>query len=480
MNLENMSIEKPGSLKEIMQKISLSGEGIVFVTELGILVGSVSDGDIRRLLLRGGTLEQSPNSVINLEVKSLRPQSSPVDIHQAFSTSITHIPVLDENGQILRILRRGEKSVIPLCEPNLGELESRLVNQALDGKWISSAGSFVKEFEHLFAEYVGTKHGVAVSNGTVGLVLAMKILGIGPGDEVLVPNLTFGATANAVVQVGAMPVFIDVLDGSFAMDPKLVTQRLTLKTKAMIPVHLYGNAAPIDELVNIARSNGLYVIEDAAEAIGTKYNGIHVGGFGDIGVFSFFANKTLTTGEGGMVVFNNDQYLAKAEMMKSHGFSKENKYWHETWGSNFRLTNIQAAIGVGQIQRVNELIRAKIKNAEHYNLGLRPLYGTHLIDLHSATKGESSYWLYTIHLGNPSLTSKLQEFLSGEGIEVRRIFYPLNSQPAFLESAQSQESFPVSFKIFERGLCLPSSTTLTIEQIDFIIFKIHEFFKFEV
>ena len=480
MNLENMTIENPVSLKEIMQKISLSGEGIVFITESGSLVGSVSDGDIRRLLLKGGTLEQSPRDVINLEVKSLRPQSSPIDIHHAFATAITHIPVLDEDGKILRILRRGDKSVIPLCEPNLGELESRLLNEALDGNWISSAGSFVREFEHLFAEFVGTKHGVAVSNGTVGLVLAMKILGIGFGDEVLVPNLTFGATANAVIQVGATPIFIDVLEGSFAMDPEIVSKRISSKTKAIIPVHLYGNAAPMAELKSISRARGIFIIEDAAEAIGTKYDGVHVGGLGDIGVFSFFANKTLTTGEGGMLVFNKDEFLTKAEMMRSHGFSKDNKYWHDTWGSNFRLTNLQAAIGVGQMRRVDELIQAKIRNANHYKLGLRPLFGKHLIEFDLHKNCQSSYWLFTIHLADPSLTSKLVEFLTNTGIEVRRIFYPLNTQPAFLQSGQSMESFPISFKIFERGVCLPSSTTLSIEQLDFVIFKIHQFFDMQL
>lgn len=477
MTLQHLTIDKPASLREIMEKISFSGEGIVFVTDSGFLIGSVSDGDIRRFLLSGGTLEDSPSNVVNLDVKSLRPQSSPIDIHHAFSTSITHVPVLDENGRVLRILRRGEKSVIPLCEPNIGDLESRLVNQALDGKWISSAGSFVKEFENLFAQFVGTKHSVAVSNGTVGLVLALKILGIGPGDEVLVPNLTFGATANAVIQVGAMPVFVDVLEGSFAIDPNLVNQKISLKTKAIIPVHLYGNPAPLDELIAICKSRGIFLIEDAAEAIGTKYNGTHVGGFGDIGVFSFFANKTLTTGEGGMLVFNDDQYLPKAEMMRSHGFSKDHKYWHESWGSNFRLTNIQAAIGVGQMQRASELIEAKLHNANHYTLGLTPLYGNDLIEFNLETQSESSYWLYTIHLVEPSLTSKLHDFLSTEGIEVRRIFYPLNAQPAFLESSQAHEAFPMSYKVFERGLCLPSSTTLTIEQMDFVIFKIHEFFN---
>jgi perosamine synthetase len=411
MTNENLTIDNPTSLKEIMQKISLSGEGIVFVTDSGFLVGSVTDGDIRRFLLNGGTLEQSPNGVVNVDVKTLRPQSSPIDIHHAFSASITHVPVLDANGRILRILRRDEKSVIPLCEPNIGDLESRLVNQALDGKWISSAGSFVREFEFLFAQFVGAKHGIAVSNGTVGLVLALKILGIGPGDEVMVPNLTFGATANAVIQVGAVPVFVDVLEGSFAIDPKLVAQKISSKTKAIIPVHLYGNPAPMNELMAIAKSRSLFVIEDAAEAIGTRYSGAHVGGFGDIGVFSFFANKTLTTGEGGMLVFNNDQFLPKAEMMRSHGFSKERKYWHETWGTNFRLTNIQAAIGVGQMHRASELVDAKLNNAKHYSLGLQPLFRNHLIEFSLDSQSESSYWLYPIHLVEPSLTSKLEAFL---------------------------------------------------------------------
>jgi len=475
--MQNLVIENPRDLREIMQIISVSGEGIVFVTENDSLIGSVTDGDIRRSLLNGGSLTDSPNKIINFNVKTLSIKSSPVEIHQAFSSAITHVPIVDEKLRIVRILRKGERSVIPLCEPNLGELESSLVNQAIDGNWISSAGAFVQQFEILFSQYIGSKNAVAVSNGTIGLVMALKLLNIGIGDEVLVPNLTFGATANAVIQVGAKPIFVDVLYGSFAIDPKLISDKVNTRTKAIIPVHLYGQVGPLEEILKVANKFNLKVIEDAAEAIGTKYKGKHVGTFGDIGVFSFFANKTITTGEGGMVVFQDTSYLRNSTLMRSHGFSPEEKYWHQVWGSNFRITNLQAAIGVAQMSRINELVEAKLLMAEHYNKGFVQLFKKYLIQTDQKPETTNSYWLYTIRLKQKELVSELHTYLISSGIEVRRVFHPLNVQPAFADSGQSQENFPVSKLIYEEGLCLPSSTSISIEDQDYVIHKVTTFFE---
>jgi perosamine synthetase len=475
--MNDLVLKLPASLRSAMNLLSDSGEGIVFLTANGVLVASLTDGDARRAILQGVSLETSASDVANRQFKALTLLSSPVEIHQAFTPGVTHVPILNQRGEIERILRPGDKNVIALCEPNLGSLESSLVNQALDSNWISSAGSFVKEFETLFADYVNGEFALSVSNGTMGLVLALKLLDVGPGDEVLVPNFTFGATANAVIQVGAIPVFIDVLPNNFSINIDAARAKVTSKTKAIIPVHLYGNAVDMDKILEFSKKFSLKVIEDSAEAIGTKINGKHVGTFGDIGVFSFFANKTITTGEGGMIVLNNKALFKKAEMMRSHGFSPENRYWHEIWGTNMRMTNVQAAIGLAQMNRIDELVGAKQFIADSYSSFLSKFSGRLLQLPATASNVVHSHWLFTILLPNEKYTEGLQSFLQANLIETRRFFFPLHNQPAFIQYNQSNEEFPISDQLYQRGLCLPSSTTLKYEEISFIAFKISEFLE---
>jgi perosamine synthetase len=475
--MKDLVIELPATLRTAMLLLSKSGEGIVFFTSNNVLVSSLTDGDVRRAILLGVSLDSDAAEVANRQIKTLSNLSSPVDIHQAFSPGITHIPVLNELGHIEKILRPGEKNFIPLCEPNLGNIESSLVNQALDSNWVSSAGSFVGEFETKFSRYVQSEFSLTVSNGTMGLVLALKLLEIGPGDEVLVPDLTFGATANAVIQVGAVPVFVDVIPSSFSIDIAAAQVKLTEKTKAIIPVHLYGNAASMVEILEFATKNSLKVIEDAAEAIGTRIGGQHVGTFGDVGVFSFFANKTITTGEGGMVVLKDKELFRKATMMRSHGFKPENRYWHEIWGTNMRLTNLQAALGVGQMQRIDELVAAKKFVADCYMNSLSSLSNEVIQFPIVLPKVTHSFWLFTIQLTNESLLQGLQNHLQVNHIESRRFFHPLHNQPAFRNLDSSNSSYPISEALYQTGLCLPSSTTLTHDEIKAVSYKIIEYFQ---
>lgn len=470
--MKDLVIELPATLRTAMVQLSKSGEGIVFFTINKVLVSCLTDGDVRRAILRGVSLDSDAAEVAHREVKTLSDLSSSVDVHQAFSNGITHIPVINEQGNIERILRPGEKDIIPLCEPNLGKLESSLVNQALDSNWVSSAGSFVGEFETKFSKYVQSEFSLTVSNGTMGLVLALKLLEIGPGDEVLVPDLTFGATANAVIQVGAIPVFVDVISSSFSIDITAAQTKITEKTKAIIPVHLYGNAAPMVEILEFAAKNSLKVIEDAAEAIGTRIGGQHVGTFGDVGVFSFFANKTITTGEGGMVVLKDKELFRQATMMRAHGFKPENRYWHEIWGTNMRMTNLQAALGVGQMQRIDELVAAKKFVADCYMSSLSSLSNkllTFPIEVPGVT---NSFWLFTITLTGGNLPEGLQNHLQVNHIESRRFFHPLHNQPAFSNLSSANSDFPISEALYQTGLCLPSSTNLTQGEILAVSLKI--------
>ena len=475
--MKKMLKELPATIKECLEQISSNGEGLIFLVRNSILQGSLSDGDIRRALLEGAELNDSVEDFINKNVHSLTEFSSPIEIHKAFSPGIKFVPVLNIDGLVKKVLRIGESSFIPLSEPNLSLRESEYLNEAMKSGWISSAGNYVEMFEKSFANYVDSKYAITVSNGTLGLVLALKMLEIGVGDEVIVPNVTFGATANAVCQVGAIPIFADIDQNTMCMDLESFRSKITNKTRAVIPVHLYGNAADVVEINKIAKNSNFYVIEDAAEAVGTRISGKHVGTFGDIGVFSFFANKTITTGEGGMLVLNNEQLYSKGKMMRSHGFSPNNRYWHETWGTNMRMTNLQAAIGCAQMERVTELVEIKQKNAGIYKEFLSSLFPTKITYVKERTDCENSHWLFVIKLKDKNLIQKLETHLVSNQIETRRIFYPLNIQPAFEKYNSKNEIFSGSVAAYENGICLPSSTLLSLEQIRKITSVISSFFE---
>ena len=251
------------------------------------------------------------------------------------------------------------KNKIPIYAPNLSGNEKKYVLDCLDSTWISSKGEYINRFETAFASYIDSKHAASVCNGTVALHLALVALGIGPDDEVIVPTLTYIASVNSIVYTGAKPVFVDSLASSWQMDTEDVKRKITAKTKAILCVHLYGQACNMDELVKIAKENNLYLIEDCAEAIGSKYKNQHVGTFGDVATFSFFGNKTITTGEGGMVTTNDETIHDRLVHFKGQGLAKHREYWHDVVGYNYRMTNICAAIGLAQLERVEEVLKRK-------------------------------------------------------------------------------------------------------------------------
>ncbi|NQV08592.1 DegT/DnrJ/EryC1/StrS family aminotransferase, partial [Candidatus Woesearchaeota archaeon] len=259
------------------------------------------------------------------------------------------------------------RKFIPVAEPVLEGNELKYVTECVKTGWISSAGKFVKKFEEKFSKYCDCKYGVAVSNGTTALHLALVALGIKKGDEVIVPNFTFVATANAVVYVGGVPVFVDADKETWNIDVDKIEEKITSKTKAIIPVNIYGHPCDMNKIMDIAKKHNLYVIEDCAESHGAEYNGEKTGSFGDISCFSFYGNKIITTGEGGMCVTNNKELAEKMSMLKDHGMKPERRYWHETIGFNYRMTNIQAAIGLAQLENINKFIETKRENTIIYN-----------------------------------------------------------------------------------------------------------------
>lgn len=357
------------------------------------------------------------------------------------------------------------KYKILLDAPNIGKLEKEYVLRALESGYVSSAGPLVGEFEERFAAYVGAKYAVATASGTAALHLALRLLGLGPGDEVIVPALTFIATINPVVYVGATPVVVDVDPQTWNIDPEEVEKAVTSRTRAIIPVHLYGNPADMDRLTGIARRYGLFVVEDAAEAVGATYKGRHVGTFGDIGIFSFNGNKIITTGGGGMLVTNNSVLAERARLLVNQGRASSSfEYEHIEIGYNYRLTNIQAALGLAQLERLEEFLTRKRKFAALYREVLGKEGGiTWQEELPGA---ESSWWLFAVQvnpnrfwLDRDALIPKMQE----AGIQVRPVFLPLSRQPAY--RSYRFKTCSVAEKLHAQGLCLPSATFLKEEEI---------------
>jgi len=355
--------------------------------------------------------------------------------------------------------------LIYVCEPTLQGNELKYVTECVKTNWISSGGEFIQKFEQGFAEYCGVKHGVACSNGTTALHLALESLGIGKGDEVIVPDFTMMACANSVLYAGAKPVFVDAEKETFNIDPKLIEEKITPKTKAIMPVHIYGHPCELDKIKEIAEKHSLLLVEDAAEAHGAEYKGKKCGSFGDTSAFSFYANKIITCGEGGMVLTDSDETAERARLLRNHAFTK-NRFVHEEKGYNYRLTNLQAAIGLAQLERINELVEARRNNAKLYNEFFEKVDG--IITPLEKDYAKNVYWMYGIVLENLS-AEKAREQLKEKGVDSRNFFYPSHSQPMFVsgkEQAGIFGKFPVSDWLWEKGLYLPSSSHLTEEQIE--------------
>jgi len=358
--------------------------------------------------------------------------------------------------------------MIPVAEPCLGKEELKNVIEAVKSGWISSKGKFIEEFEEKFVRYCGRKYGVATSNGTVALHLALKALGIGKGDEVIVPTLTFVATANAVTYCNAKPVFVDSHPEYWCINPDKIEEKITPRTKAIIPVHLYGHPCDMDLIMKIAEDHNLYVIEDAAEAHGAEYKGEKIGSFGDISCFSFYGNKIITTGEGGMCLTNNEELVEKMRILRDHGMNPNRRYWYDEIGFNYRMTNLQAAVGVAQLEKLDEFIEKKRKIAKMYEEGLNELEEKNLITLHPEMKwAKSVYWMYSILIEDSFGMNRdiLMKELERKRIDTRPFFYPMHVLPPY----QNNERFPIAEEISRKGINLPSGVGLKEEEIRKIV-----------
>ncbi|MHB8924268.1 MAG: DegT/DnrJ/EryC1/StrS family aminotransferase [Coriobacteriia bacterium] len=348
--------------------------------------------------------------------------------------------------------------MIPVYQPTIGKSERLYVNQAVESTWISSRGAFLDRFEAEFPALVHAAHGVATCNGTVSLHLALETLGIGAGDEVIVPTLTYVASVNAIAYSGATPAFVDSEPEYGNLDPSLVEAAITPRVKAIEVVHLYGHPVDMDPILEIANLYGLAVLEDAAEAHGAEYKGRRVGAIGDVGSFSFFGNKIVTTGEGGMLVTDDAELAHRARHLRGQGVSSTRTYWHDVIGYNYRMTNIAAAIGCAQVERFDDTIAAKREIALWYREELASQPGVRLIG--EASWARSVFWMNCIVVDGGTRDS-LMRSLAEHGIETRPFFYPAHTLPMYAGSRR----FPVAEGLSAGGINLPSWPGLSRAQV---------------
>ena len=353
--------------------------------------------------------------------------------------------------------------LIPVSKPSIGLKEIEYVTDAVKSGWVSSIGDYIGKFEERFAEYCGAKYGVATSSGTSALHLALLALGITAGDEVIVPDLTFVATANAVAYTGATPNFVDIDESTLCVDPSAIKKAVNERIKAVIPVHLYGHPCDMNSIKEIAKEHGLFVIEDAAEAHGAEYKGKKVGCIGDIGVFSFYGNKIITTGEGGMLLTNNIDIYERAKQLRDQAMSRNKRYWHFAVGYNYRMTNIQAALGLAQFERIDEIIERKRKIFQIYQTRLGNLPGLSLN--RTAWYAKNVYWAVCLEIAAMTVETRdnFMIDLKNRGIDSRPYFYPISDL-----SMYSKENTPITHKVYQKGIILPSYESLSNSDIGFV------------
>jgi len=458
--LKSLMLPETATIRDAMRSFEETGlQVVIVVSPEGRMLGIATEGDIRRALLSGHGLVSPLFLHINQDPVVGRVSMPMEELIGLLSERIHFLPVLDKMDIVHDILFYDKRAMIPVASPIVGEKELSYVTEAVLSGWISSQGKYIGLFEQMFASFCRVKHAVAVSNGTVALHLALTALGIGSGDEVIVPALTFIATANAVRYCHADPVFVDIHRGNWNINPDLIEEAITPKTKAIIPVHLYGQPCDMERIKKIADQHHLWVVEDAAEAHGAEYQGCRVGSIGHVGCFSFYGNKIITTGEGGMVITNDDMIAEKLGILRDHGMNPSRRYWHEVVGFNYRMTNMQAAIGVAQMERCKQIMEAKERVQKRYDAHINFDYFEQPKTLSGA---QPVCWLYTLLVKNAkeqSARDNLIKYLKLLDIDSRPVFYPLPAMPPYYDE-KWKKKFPVALHIAECGFSLPSSTDL--------------------
>lgn len=452
------------SMRGLLEAINEEPIGTAFIVdEEQKVCGVITDGDFRRMLLNGRSLEQplskddiNPSFVFATEDERFE------EVLRKTDTKVRVVPILNAEGKLVNYFRYDHHvKMMPVAEPKLNGNEFKYLSDAFLSTWISSAGAYINRFEKDFSEYCCAKHGIAVSNGTVAIHLALVAMGIGEGDEVIVPDLTFAATINAVLHAGATPVIVDVDEHSWCISPLAIKAAVSDKTKAIIPVHVYGQPCDMDAIMKIAKDYNLFVIEDAAEAHGAEYRGQKVGSFGDAATFSFFGNKIITTGEGGMVLTSNDDLNDRMRVLRDHGMSKEKRYWHDHVGFNYRMTNLQAAIGCAQLERIDSILEKRNEIESNYKKTLSKYDFVSWQNDIGQTKRVT--WLVCAILEAKDRDAAIMT-LRENGVDGRPFFYQLSEMPLYAKYASNE--CPISSKLSKTGLNLPTIDNVEFDRVD--------------
>lgn len=363
---------------------------------------------------------------------------------------------------------------IPVNEPLLNGNEKKYLCECIDSGWISSEGPFVKEFEQKMSATVGRQYGIAVSNGTAALEVAAQALGIGAGDEVIMPAFTIISCAMAVTKLGAVPVLVDSDLHTWNMNVEEIEEKITDRTKAIMIVHLYGLPVEVDPIMDLARKHNLKVIEDAAEMHGQTYHGRPCGSFGDISTFSFYPNKHVTTGEGGMVVTDDEELAERCRLIRNLCFRKDVRYVHDEISDNYRFTNLQAAVGLAQLERLDEFIKRKRAMGSYYTEKLRGIDGL-LLPIEKTDYADNIYWVYGLVLDRhiQADNKAVQKMLAEEGIGTRTFFWCMHEQPVYKkEGLFAGETYPNAEYLARKGFYIPSGLALTQEQMERVVDKV--------
>jgi perosamine synthetase len=357
---------------------------------------------------------------------------------------------------------------IPVNEPLLTGNEKKYLNECIDSGWISSEGPFVKKFEEEFSARVGRKYGIAVCNGTAAIDAAIEACGIGPGDEIILPTFTIISCVNQILRSGATPVFVDSMADTWNMDVSTLEEKITPRTKAIMVVHIYGLPVDMDEVIRLSEKHGLIIIEDAAEAHGQTYRGRPCGSFGQLSIFSFYPNKHITTGEGGMIVTNDERLAEECSSLRNLAFVPDRRFVHDRLGWNLRMTNMQAAVGVAQLERLDEFVKIKRSMGKKYDELLSDIKSIQK-PLKKTDYAENIYWVYGIVIDEDTghTARSMERALAQVGIGTRPFFYPLHCQPVIQKMGlASSEIFPVAERMYQQGLYLPSGLALSAGQME--------------
>ncbi len=470
MKLSTLLINEKASLREAMTRMNNDCLDTIFVVdEVNTLKGVITDGDIRRKFLKGYKLDDSVIKIMNINYTVASINDKRADVLALRKDGINAIPLVDEFNRVLGCIGPEIDDYIPIYDSVFDGKELEYLTDCINKSWVSSTGEYVKKFEQKFSEYTGLNGCISTSNGSTALELAISLCDLSEKDEIIAPDLTFASPVNSAIRSNCKVSLVDVNKDNLCLDIDFLLKQITDNTKVIIIVNLYGFPFDVQKLKKLI-SPDIFIVEDCAESLGSFRDGKHCGFHSDFATFSFFGNKTITTGEGGMLFCSSKEKKEEAKVMRDHGMNPKKRYWHEKVGYNFRMTNLQAALGLAQIENIDKILKRKKKVFEKYKELMTPYGFFFNADLEMNV--ENSRWLVTTSHEKIETygVEKLEYQLKLLGIDIRKVFYPLSFMPIY--SSYKKGIYPNSSYLHASHICLPSGPNLTTENIENVVGKI--------